>query len=247
MIQALTLSHISYTYPGASASALENVSATFVPGWTGIVGNNGCGKSTLARIAAGLLHPDAGALSMRLTSALCEQDAGVAPAALFDFACDFAPEATALRRVLRIEDDMLWRFDELSCGEQKKIQVAAALWAQPDVLVIDEPTNHVDAVCRDEILQALKRYRGIGLLISHDRALLDSLVAQCLYFEGGSAVMRPGSYSAACGQAQLEMQSRAHQRETAKAHVQKLAHEQEKRRQLADNSASRRSARYRQA
>ena len=134
----LVLSHITYAYPGSAMPALDNVSATFAPGWHGIVGDNGCGKSTFVRIACGLLIPDRGVVSPRLVSAYCAQEAGVEPPMLFDFACDFAPATTHLRRMLRITDDMLWRFSELSGGEQKKIQIAVALWQNPDLLAMDE-------------------------------------------------------------------------------------------------------------
>ena len=65
----LTLHDIRYTYPGSPAPALDGVSATFPQGWCGIVGDNGCGKSTLARIACGLLAPDSGSAFPRLAAA----------------------------------------------------------------------------------------------------------------------------------------------------------------------------------
>lgn len=152
------LSHVTYTYPGCAEPALRDVSVTFAGGWTGIVGDNGCGKSTLARLAAGELVPDAGSVSPRLSCAFCMQDAGQEPPGLADFACDYGAQACQLRATLGIEDDMPWRFATLSCGEQKKIQVAVALWRGAEVLVVDEPTNHVDAACRTAILSALASF-----------------------------------------------------------------------------------------
>lgn len=239
----LTLSHIIYTYPGSSKPALQKVSATFAQGWTGIIGNNGCGKSTLARIACGLITPDGGSVSPHLAHAYCEQDAGIEPAALYDFACDYSPIAQKLRLALHIEDDMPWRFSELSCGEQKKIQIACALWMEPPLLVLDEPTNHVDAQCRSEILGALTSYKGIGLLISHDRTLLDNLAQACLCFEGSAVRMRPGGYSQAKAQAEQDTLSAMRAKEAQKAKVQKLQTEYAKRSHKADQTASRRSAR----
>ena len=170
----LTLSHITYTYPGSSKPALQKVSATFAQGWTGIIGNNGCGKSTLARIACGLIVPDEGSVSPQLTHAYCEQDAGIEPVALYDFACDYSPIAQKLRLSLRIEDDMLWRFSELSCGEQKKIQIACALWMEPPLLVLDEPTNHLDLHSIEALEQALANFPGALLLVSHDEAFMSA-------------------------------------------------------------------------
>ncbi|MDD7105878.1 MAG: ATP-binding cassette domain-containing protein [Collinsella sp.] len=240
----LVLSHITYAYPGSAMPALDNVSATFAPGWHGIVGDNGCGKSTFVRIACGLLIPDRGVVSPRLVSAYCAQEAGVEPPMLFDFACDFAPATTHLRRMLRITDDMLWRFSELSGGEQKKIQIAVALWQNPDLLAMDEPTNHVDAECRRQICKALAEYKGIGLLVSHDRALLDSLANDCLCFESGHVTMRPGNYSQARSQANLERESAARAKSIARSEEKRMKAEYIRRVENASRSASKRSARH---
>lgn len=111
---------------------------------------------------------------------------------LYDFACDYGDEARRLRERLGIGDDMPWRFSRLSCGEQKKIQVAVALWRSPDLLVLDEPTNHVDAACKAQLIEVLRGFKGVGLLVSHDRGLLDELASSCLMCEFGVWTMRPG-------------------------------------------------------
>lgn len=240
---SVRLSHITYTYPGCPEPVLRDVSVTFGGGWTGIVGDNGCGKSTLARIAAGGLAPDAGSVTPRLSCAFCPQDPSEEPDALTDFACDYDARACQLRATLGIADDMPWRFATLSCGEQKKIQVAVALWRGAEMLVVDEPTNHVDAACRAAIRAALASYEGIGLLISHDRALLDALALRCVCFEGGGVVVRPGTYSQAHEQARLEGLAAQRARAGAKAELARLQAEHAKRAQLADRTAARRSAR----
>jgi ATPase subunit of ABC transporter with duplicated ATPase domains len=239
----LTLQNLTYTYPGAAQPALAALDATFGPGWTGVVGSNGCGKSTLGRIVAGCLAPDAGVRAPRISGVYCEQDCSVEPPALFDFACDFAPDVVKLRHALGIADDMPWRFAELSCGEQKKVQVAVALWQRPEVLVLDEPTNHVDAACREQLVHALADYDGIGLLISHDRMLLDSLVTSCLCYEDGTWVMRSGTYSAARAQAGVERQTAIEQKASARKNAARLAAEAQARAEKASRTASRRSAR----
>lgn len=241
MPKFLNLSDITYSYPGSSTVALDGVSAVFASGWTGVVGPNGCGKTTIARIACGDGEPDSGTVSPKVSGLYCPQDPSLEPDSLYDFACDYSPETRLMRHSLNIDDDMLWRFSQLSCGEQKKIQVAIALWAQPEVLAIDEPTNHVDAQCREEIRRAMASYQGIGILVSHDRELLDSLAYQVLDFTGGRAVVRSGGYTQAVNQREMERKGALHRRETAKADLRKLEREQRRRRERAEKSSAMRS------
>ena len=241
----LSLSGVSYAYPSSVQPILTDVTIAFPPGWTGLLGDNGCGKSTLARIACGLIEPDAGSVTRGLVCTMCPQEADVAPEGLYDFAADYGREARELRRIFRIEDDMPWRFDELSFGERKKLQIAVALWQRPDVLVADEPTNHLDADARAQLAAALARFRGIGILVSHDRELLDALVDRCVSFEpGGKLVVRPGGYTAAHGQAELERTSTARERAAAKEQLARLSAEQDRRAHEAARAAARRSKRH---
>ncbi|RNL21303.1 ABC transporter ATP-binding protein [Slackia faecicanis] len=239
----LTLSHIAYTHPQSADPVLHDVSATFAQGWTALVGDNGCGKTTLARIACGLEKPDDGNVSARLSFAYCEQDPRMEPALLYDFACDFSPEATRLRAALEIPDDAPWRFESLSGGEQKKLQIAVALWSEPELLVLDEPTNHVDAACRACILESLRAFSGIGIVISHDRLLIDSLPKQCLCFENGRFVMRPGDYGNASEQRKRELLCSQRANVQAKRTAAALQHEYIRRAEEASKTAKRRSAR----
>ncbi|EFO78760.1 hypothetical protein HMPREF9003_1137 [Bifidobacterium dentium JCVIHMP022] len=63
------------------------------------------------------------------------------------------------------------------------MQVACVITARPDVLVLDEPTNHVDSEIRKAIVEAMRQYQGIGIVISHDVALVDATCARCVIFE----------------------------------------------------------------
>lgn len=241
----ITLNNVSYSYPGSTQTVLDGVCTVFPVGWTGIIGNNGCGKSTLARIATGMLAPDSGTVSPRgLVVAYCKQDATIPPDRLEDFACSWEQAAVRLRADLGIDDDWPWRYDTLSSGQQKRLQVAVALWEEPDVLVMDEPTNHVDALTRHAVLKALAGYRGVGLLISHDRELLDALVGQCLCFEGARVVMRPGGYTQAREQTACDTKSAQRQRRDAKREVARIQAEAARRRNEASKSATKRSARH---
>ncbi len=243
MSMQLMLSGVRYAYPAAREAVLDNVTITFPTGWTALLGDNGCGKTTLAKIACGLLTPDAGSVTRGLVCAYVAQDADEPPEALTDFALDYGREARELREAFRIEDDMPWRFDELSFGERKKLQVAVALWGRPDVLVADEPTNHLDADARAELGAALARFRGIGILVSHDRDLVDALASRCASFEPGGIVVRPGGYSAAHDQAELERATVAAERTAAKKELARLAAEKDARAHEAARADARRSKR----
>lgn len=245
----LALSRVTYTHPAAQDPILNNVTIAFPQGWTGLLGDNGCGKSTLARLACGLIAPDAGTVSNSLFAVYCPQEADEAPHALADFALDFGREARGLRTQLNLTDDMPWRWDELSFGERKKLQIACALWQRPDALAIDEPTNHLDHAARIQLERLLAGYPGIGILVSHDRELLDALVDRCASFEpagpkgGMCIVVRPGGYSTGHMQAELERATAAGERKRAKDELARLAAEREQRAREAARADARRSKR----
>lgn len=239
----LNLDHISYTYPSAAHGVLEDVSVTFPQGWTGIIGDNGCGKTTLASIAVGILEPDRGTVSPRLFGVLCAQDASERPSSLKDFAADWSRDAVRIREALGLQEEWLWDYEHLSGGQRKRVQIACALAERPDVLVMDEPTNDVDAPTRARIREALVAFRGVGLLISHDRALLDGLVRQCLMFEPGRVTLRPGGYAEAAAQAATERTSLLRERQEAKREAKRLQAEALRRSGEAARSKARLSGR----
>ena len=237
----LNLSNIEYTYPLTVEPTIRNVTTTLPAGWTGFVGDNGSGKTTLARVVCGLLQPDVGVVSPLLFSTYCDQSTEEPPGNLEDFAVAYDRAAIKLRNELAIGDDWPWRYDTLSCGQQKRLQVACALWSAPDVLVVDEPNNHVDASTRHALFTALSKFKGIGVLISHDRVLLDALCSQCLFIANGTATMRPGGYSQASSQVALERSSAIHAREIAQKEKARTEREAQRRREEASRVQARRS------
>ena len=208
------------------------------------MGDNGCGKTTLARIAVGQLTPQTGSVSTGHFCALCTQETDTPPDALVDFALDYGREARHLRTIFCLDDDMFWRFDTLSHGERKKIQIAVALWQRPDVLVLDEPTNHIDHESRMQLIQAMQTYRGIGILVSHDRELLDAVVTRCVSFEDGKIIVRPGGYTAAHTQEMLERETTRREAHTARKQLARLSEEKDARAHEADRAQARRSKRH---
>lgn len=137
-----------------------------------------------------------------------------------------------------------WNWERLSHGERKRAQIAAALYKNPPVLVLDEPTNHLDYVSKALLVESLQRYRGIGILISHDRELLDGLCRHTLFLGRGSPDMRHSAYSVAKREREKEI---AYQRELHERHgktVKKLKRQVQAQRQKADRSDARVSKRH---
>jgi len=216
----------------------------FSPGWTGVVGANGAGKSTLLRLAVGELSPLAGKVEGPASAVYCPQRTDEPPELLGRLVQAADREACRIRGIFQIEPDWLSRWDTLSHGERKRAQIGVALWRVPSVLALDEPSNHIDSDARNMLLQALASFRGIGLLVSHDRRLLDGLCRQCLFLSPARAELRPGGYTKgkALGEAQAE--ELRQRRESAKAQHRKIEREMARRRERAADEHKMRSKRH---
>jgi ATPase subunit of ABC transporter with duplicated ATPase domains len=106
-------------------------------------------------------------------------------------------EAQAILGRLGLERPELDRWPTLSPGERKRWQIGGALYRNPDVLLLDEPTNHLDAEARDLLIGALERYHGVGLVVSHDRTVLNRLCTRVMRVDGGAVELWNGGYDAA--------------------------------------------------
>ncbi len=239
----LVFHHVSFAYDDSPFDVVADLSAHFPVGWTGVVGANGVGKSTVLQLAVGLLEPTDGSVQDGRAALYCAQRTDDAPAHLQELALDYSAEASVLRQRLGIGDGWAGRWHSLSHGERKRCQIATALWQRPDVLAIDEPTNHLDEEARSRVEAALRGFAGVGILVSHDRALLDALCRQCLFLEPGGATLRPGGYSTASRQAALQNETARRDRRQASTELKRLRRVQTARRAQADQAAARRSAR----
>ncbi|MEO6993818.1 MAG: ATP-binding cassette domain-containing protein, partial [Lacunisphaera sp.] len=150
----------------------------------------------------------------------------------------WAPDATVLKAQLRVSEDWPERWSTLSHGERKRAQIAVALWREPAVLALDEPSNHIDTDARRLLLQALKDFSGVGLLVSHDRALLDELCTQCLIIDPPDAVLRPGGVTQAMEQQDTDEASARSANEVLKRTETRLQAEAQRRRVIADQKTA---------
>lgn len=208
----------------------------------GLIGVNGSGKSTLLQMVAGLVRPDAGAVTFRsgLSVAYLAQNPEFDPEATV-LAAVFRGESPAIRvlrayeqalsdlsarpgdagvqsRLAQFQSQMdaqgLWSLEAqaksiltrlgidnfcapvgaLSGGERKRVAMARALIEPVDLLILDEPTNHIDNETVAWLEQYLSRFTGALLLVTHDRYFLDRVVTRILELDGGSLYTYAGNY-----------------------------------------------------
>ncbi len=221
----LQFNNVSFLYTNSSENIIASLSIHFGHGWTGIVGPNGSGKTTIAKLLTGLLTPTSGSISglhSNSQAIYCDQETENIPKYAADFIFENDNRAGELRSFLKIQSDWLHRWNTLSHGERKRFQTGTALWLEPEILALDEPTNHLDASARNMILHSLRSYNGTGIIISHDRDLLDSLCTYTLFVKPKNIVMRPGNATNAFEQEKLEEKSKEHEFEIAANNFKKV-------------------------
>ena len=179
----LQLENIFFSYPGSGCELFSDLSLSFTEGWTCIAGANGAGKSTLMAIAAGQIKPDSGIVRKSGEALLCSQVfEGLLPE---DWSDIYSGDNRIgmLKSTLSISDEMLEREYTLSGGEKKRLQLLASLSHFPEILILDEPTNHLDMHSKNLMIDALKTFDGIGIIISHDRAFASALSSRTILLD----------------------------------------------------------------
>jgi ATPase subunit of ABC transporter with duplicated ATPase domains len=143
-----------------------------------LVGPNGSGKSTLLHLLAGVLEPDAGEVDVRGAVRLLPQTPARLPAErrLLEWFREQTrlpeSEARTLLAHYRLGSEAIARpLGRLSPGERSRVHVAAIVAAGADLVLLDEPSNHLDFDTLEVIEAALRAYRGTLVIASHDRAL----------------------------------------------------------------------------
>jgi ATPase subunit of ABC transporter with duplicated ATPase domains len=224
------LSDISFSYSD-SVAVLREVTLQLGRGWTGVVGANGAGKTTLLKIVTRELAPDSGHVRYDPPGArpvLCPQTVERITAAIESFAGATDGTSRRIQGELSLDPGALARWTTLSPGERRRWQIGAALAAEPAILILDEPTDHLDADARELLIAALRRFDGVGIVVSHDRALLDLLTTHTIRVHDAAARIWRGAYGAA--KESWEAEEREHH-----AAYERLKREHQKlRRRLAD-------------
>ena len=171
---------------------------------TAIVGSNGVGKSSFLRTIQGLIPPLEGKASLghNVTVGYYHQTHEDLPNddSVLDTIMGANPELTLeqsrsyLARFLFRGEDVLDKVSSLSGGERSRLALAKLMVNQPNVLLLDEPTTHLDINSRVALEQALQSYDGTLLFVSHDRQLISSLSNQILIMADGRVQLFKGTF-----------------------------------------------------
>ena len=206
----LEIDDISKSFPGKTL--IKDFSYTMKPGdRIGVIGPNGCGKTTLLDIITGRLRPDAGRVEPGQTVVIGYYDQEARKLNDEQRVIDYVREAAEqveladgstinasqlLERFLfpaAVQYDLIGR---LSGGERRRLYLLRVLMSSPNVLLLDEPTNDLDITTLITLEDYLDAFPGCLIVVSHDRYFLDRLVDQIFKFEGDGRIGQyPGNYS----------------------------------------------------
>ncbi len=169
----------------------------------GIVGANGCGKSTLLKMIMGQVEPDGGKIVVGETvkigyygqDGMQIKDGKRVIEVISDIA-DHIPlkkgksisAAQLLERFLFPRHQHYQYVEKLSGGEKKRLYLLTVLMANPNFLILDEPTNDLDILSLNVLEDFLLEFEGCILIVTHDRHFMNKLVDQLFIFEGNGQI-----------------------------------------------------------
>ncbi len=176
----------------------------------GIIGPNGCGKSTLIKMAAGEILPDSGSIEIGETikiGYLAQEEPDMdTDRRVIDYIKDIAEyvqtregrisASQMLERFLFTPDMQYTPVSKLSGGEKRRLYLLSVLVSGANVLILDEPSNNVDIPTLTILEDYLNSFSGIVITVSHDRYFLDNVADRIFEFDGGGHLQQyEGGYT----------------------------------------------------
>ena len=193
MENALICEHLRFGYGGVPLGELDTVVKRGEK--LGIIGDHGCGKSTLVKTLMKLIPAVSGESRLGLHANVGYFDQTMTQnfsplTVLEDFQKDFpnmttGEARTALGAFLFSGEDVFKIVGELSGGEKVRLALCKIFRRRPNILVLDEPTNHMDMPGRDALEKLLANYVGTVVAVSHDRYFINRVCDRLAVFEGG--------------------------------------------------------------
>lgn len=175
----------------------------------GIIGPNGCGKSTLMNIITGNVTPDSGIVTIGQTVKIGyfsqENEAMDESLRVIDYVREggevihtkdgTVSASVMLERFLFPPDQQYSIIGKLSGGEKRRLYLLRILMEAPNILILDEPTNDLDIATLTRLEDYLDSFDGIVITVSHDRYFLDRVVSRIFCFENGTIKQYEGGYT----------------------------------------------------
>ena len=199
--KTIELSHIAKTWPGRPSPVITDFSYNFLrTDRIGVVGPNGCGKTTLMKLITGVTKPDSGTIeigdTVRIGYFSQENEALDPNMKVLDYVKETAEyiqtteglmsASTMCERFLFDGTLQHQRIEKLSGGEKRRLYLLKVLVSSPNVLILDEPTNDLDISTLCILEDYLDSFQGILIVVSHDRYFVKKVATQLLVFEDGT-------------------------------------------------------------
>ncbi|CDN57003.1 ABC transport system ATP-binding component (plasmid) [Neorhizobium galegae bv. officinalis bv. officinalis str. HAMBI 1141] len=268
---SITLANLSWSTPDGRP-LFSNLNLSFGPERAGLVGRNGVGKTTLLKLITGELSPASGTVSVSGSLGVLRQSVQVAPdetiadlfgtrAALAILAraeageasaeelanADWMLEARMAEALARagLDADANTPLETLSGGQRTRAGLAALIFAGPDFLILDEPTNNLDRDGRQAVVDLLAGWRGGAIIVSHDRELLETVDA-IVELTSLGATRYGGNWSRYLERKALELAAVEHDLADAEkrmAEVNRVAQETTERKARKDSVGKKKAAR----
>jgi ATP-binding cassette subfamily F protein 3 len=246
---AMKISGLSFSYDGAVPYLIDGLDLTVERGdKICIAGANGKGKTTLAKILAGKIKPLKGRIKINPQVSMAFYEQGNT-AELEDnnsveeeiYSVDSGKSRTRIRTIcgnmMFSGDNALKKISVLSGGERSRVLLARTLLFPSNLLILDEPTHHLDMESCSALMNAVSEYEGAAIVVTHDECFLRKIANKLIIFSDNGITVFPGNYSEFLEQVGWDKSDTDAGSRTKNPGQQKPLSKKEKRRRRAANRA----------